>query len=333
MDITLTCFNENTSLIEREGSTFIKKRISADDAELFQKLRRLDSPYLAKVFEIGFDGDYLYALTEYIPGETLAEAIEESGGMELKETIRLVLDVCAGLRVLHENGIVHRDINPSNIVIRPDGHAAIIDYGISRIEKENKTSDTSILGTAGYASPEQFGFSQTDAKSDIYSMGILLNVLLTGNMPNESKTGTRLDPIISRCTKIKPDERFESVNELSYALKLVYNKEFPKEIIPVKKPILKRILSVLYFVTASLFTIVFPLAGTYSGEKICMFFISFFTLILPQIFTLVFNSRQRLFYYTNQKSRRMAFTLISVIISIVVAFIILVFTTQKWADS
>ena len=335
MEKILTQFSENTSLIERDGRLYVKKRISADDVILFQKLIRINDPCLAKVFEICFDEEYLYALIEYIPGKTLSEVFEDGGIKELKSIILVALNICEGLGTLHKNGIIHRDINPNNIVIRPNGQAVIIDYGISRTEKENKQADTTILGTAGYAAPEQFGFRQTSAQSDIYSVGVLLNYLQNGKMPNEEIPDNDLALIIKRCTRIKPDERFKSTYELAYALTLVFNKLFPKEKIAVPTPHLKRTLLGIYFFIASVFFFVFVFlteAASF-GERISMFFLSLFTLFVPQFFINFFNSRQRLFYYSNTRTVRIVLTLSTVFVCLLLAFIIIFYDSQKWAGS
>ena len=335
MDNIVTYFNENTSLIKRGDSFFIKKRLSADDAPLFQKLLKISSPCLARVFEICFDEKYLYAIMEYVPGKTLAQTFEEAESTDLKDVIKIAVNVCEGLSVLHKNGIVHRDVNPNNIIIAPDGRAVIIDFGISRTEKEEKKSDTTILGTAGWTAPEQFGFRQTNAQSDIYSVGVLLNYLQNGKMPNEEIPENDLAPIIRRCTLIKPEERFESADELETALILTFNKLSPKDKIVRKSPLLKRIFFGLYYFLASVFLLVFvSLADEpFSGEGVCMFFLGFFALFLPPFFVNLFNSRQRLFYYKSLKSKRLILTISSVVLCLIIAFIIFIFITQKWAVS
>ena len=333
MDNTVTSFNENTSLIEREGNLFVKKRISADDAPLFQKLLKTDSPFLAKVFELCFDEKHLYAIMEYIPGKTLSEAFEEHGATELKSIIKLALNVCEGVSVLHKNGIIHRDINPNNIVIRPDGRAVIIDYGISRIEKEEKQRDTTILGTAGWTAPEQFGFRQTNARSDIYAIGVLLNYLQNGKMPNEEIPKNELSPIIKRCTLIKPEERFGSADELADALKLIYNRKYTKEKIPVKKPRIKRLLLGLYFAACCFIITVFDFFIDTSpvGEKICFTCIVFFGLMLPVFSVDFFNSKSMLFFYCKPKVFRIAVTSMTVTVSLITAIIIIIYSSSKWA--
>ncbi|MBQ3048940.1 MAG: protein kinase, partial [Oscillospiraceae bacterium] len=114
---------------------------------------------------------------------------------------------------LHSFGAVHRDIKPENIIIC-GGNAVLIDFDASRIFKEESETDTQILGTTGFAAPEQYGFSQSDPKADIYSLGILLNVMLTGKHPSKELAKGRMGRIVQRCTMTNPKKRFKSVLHL-----------------------------------------------------------------------------------------------------------------------
>ena len=117
-------------------------------------------------------------LREYVPGETLSQLAKDQAFTE-EEVIRIGLQLCDQLHALHgmTPPVIHRDIKPQNVVLRPDGTAVLIDFGIARVRTENGT-DTVAFGTQGFAPPEQYGFAQTDARSDIYSLGILLYWLL-----------------------------------------------------------------------------------------------------------------------------------------------------------
>lgn len=130
----------------------------------------------------------------------------------------IMKDICDAMHILHSGGIIHRDITPSNIIIKNDGRAMLIDMGISRIKKKDTTHDTRVLGTAGYAAPEQFGFAQTDVTADIYACGVIMNVLLTGKLPASQKYKGKLDYIIDRCINMDPKERYRSAGELKAAL-------------------------------------------------------------------------------------------------------------------
>ena len=122
------------------------------------------------------------------------------------------------LSFLHRINIVHRDIKPENIIITDNATVKLIDFNASRVYKNECTADTVVLGTIGYASPEQFGITQSDARTDIFALGVLLNVMLTGVHPSEQLAKGRAGKIVLKCTQIDPNKRYQSVEELKYNL-------------------------------------------------------------------------------------------------------------------
>lgn len=119
--------------------------------------------------------------------------------------------------MLHSLGAVHRDIKPENVIIRGD-QAVLIDFDAARIVKNRSDADTQVLGTTGYAAPEQYGISQTDGRADLYAMGILLNIMLTGKHPSKKLAGGRLGRIVQKCTMINPEKRYKNVLHLMESL-------------------------------------------------------------------------------------------------------------------
>ena len=158
-----------------------------------------------------------YEFEEYIDGITVGEALE-SGTFNYDGAKKIIIDICDALEVLHTNGFVHRDIKPENIIISNNGTVKLIDFNASRINKPIASKDTTVLGTIGYAAPEQFGISQTDARADIYSLGILLNVLLTGHHPSDKIVNGLAKSIVLKCTQIDPNKRYQTVKQLRQAL-------------------------------------------------------------------------------------------------------------------
>ena len=124
----------------------------------------------------------------------------------------IMSQIACGLEFIHSFDIIHRDINPANILISSDQIVKITDLGIARSKKENQRTDTSILGTVGYAAPEQFGFAQTDVRTDIYSLGVLLNVMLTGKLPTVRIHNGKLRAVIEKAIQISPEERFQTID-------------------------------------------------------------------------------------------------------------------------
>ena len=112
---------------------------------------------------------------EYISGETLDEKLHRQGVMPPELVKYYIRQLLEALEQIHAQGIVHRDISPKNVLISTDGVVKLLDFDIARRRKQNQNADTTILGTVGFASPEQYGFLQTDATADIYALGVLMN--------------------------------------------------------------------------------------------------------------------------------------------------------------
>ncbi len=206
--------NESTAFAFENNRFFVLKRIEPYETEFYKKLKTIKHPNLAEVVGFTVSDGKMYVVLNYISGVTLREYAEKNGALSDEETRHFATDVCRGLCVLHGNSIVHRDINPNNIIITDEKRAVIIDFGICRFEKENQNRDTQILGTHGYAAPEQYGFNQTSEKSDIYSVGVLLNFMKTLALPNEKRCDGKFAKIIAKCTEIDERNRYKSVEAL-----------------------------------------------------------------------------------------------------------------------
>lgn len=197
------------------GKRYVFRRY-AGSGEVYRRLLSVECPFLPRVEEVAEQDGVVAVLEEYIQGDTV-EFLLEGGLLTESEACRVLSDVCDGLWVLHALGAVHRDVKDSNVILRGD-QAVLIDFDASRLVKPEESADTQILGTTGYAAPEQFGLSQTDARADIYSLGVLLNVMLTGKHPSRELAGGRMGRIVRRCTMVNPDERYATVKELKGVL-------------------------------------------------------------------------------------------------------------------
>ena len=153
---------------------------------------------------------------EYIPGDSLASVLEASV-CSVRQTRRIAMDICRGLWVLHSLGAVHRDVKPENILLRGKD-AVLIDFDASRVMVPEQSADTVVLGTTGYAAPEQYGLSQTDGRTDIYSLGVTMNVMLTGRHPSQKLASGAMGRIIQRCTMMAPEKRYQTVLDLMEVL-------------------------------------------------------------------------------------------------------------------
>ncbi len=211
--------NDGSKLAYSGSTVYMLKRINREDIPVYEKLAGIKNRNIASVKETVIIDNKIYAAREYVQGITLDEFIEKNYPLDDKTVSQIAIDICSGLSQIHKLGIVHRDITPSNIIIDSRGAAVIIDFGISRIVKENTSEDTQILGTHGFAAPEQFGFSQTDGKADIYAVGVLINYMKTKALPNEKLAEAPFNKIVLRATEIDKNNRYTDVNEMAKALK------------------------------------------------------------------------------------------------------------------
>ena len=181
--------------------------------EQLLNIRHINLPEIYDVLEME-DGQIV--LEEYIDGLTVAQVMEidkyRSSGAR-----KVILDLCDALTALHSCGIVHRDVKPENVMIEKSGRVVLIDFNVSRIESD-ASKDTVVMGTVGYAPPEQLGLAQTDARTDIYAVGVLYNVMLTGQHPSVTIASGKAGRVIRKCTAVNPNERYQTTVELWTAL-------------------------------------------------------------------------------------------------------------------
>lgn len=184
--------------------------------EAYETLCSIRCENLPEIYDAIDVDDGQVVLEEYIDGITVAQVME-TGKYHYRGVKKVLMGVCNALMVLHERGVIHRDIKPENVMVDKNGRVVLIDFNASR--KESKAGrDTVIMGTVGYASPEQLGLSQTDARTDLYAAGVLMNVMLTGKHPTESFARGRAGRIVRKCTALNPDERYQTAIKLRESL-------------------------------------------------------------------------------------------------------------------
>ncbi len=198
----------------------IKKYISLENAEVYERLKSIRHKSLVPVLYLAKGARGAVVILEYVSGQTIGERMETQGLFHEKDAVSYMIQLLRGLYVVHQAGIVHRDIKPDNLLISTDGILKILDFDISRIYKKHSRQDTQLNGTQGYAAPEQLGHQQTDARSDIYASGVLMNVMLTGCRPNEQPytDNKAIHTIIRRCFEISPENRYQSSGKMLQAL-------------------------------------------------------------------------------------------------------------------
>ncbi|MBR6701984.1 MAG: serine/threonine protein kinase [Clostridia bacterium] len=210
--------SDTTICAEEDGNRFILKPVIPEERAVYDKLLTVGNDNFANIKGYTEIGGRPYVVREFVCGRTLDDYIEYNGKIPDDRIREIALDICAGLSAIHSLGIVHRDITPDNIIIEEDGNARIIDFGISRLSDGNKSKDTQILGTVGYAAPEQFGFHQTTGKADIYALGALINYMAEGVLPNEHLTEGAFRKIVLKCTQMDESKRYRDIDEAAAAL-------------------------------------------------------------------------------------------------------------------
>lgn len=220
-----------TELVTIDGAgPFVRKKIRQELARrnVWSALTECSSPRLPRVEATYELPEHFVVVYDFVPGRSLSKVIETDGPLTPEEATSLGIELCEAAEELHRHGIVHRDISPNNIVVAADG-AHLIDLGIARMRVEGASKDTTSLGTWGFASPEQYGFAQTDARSDVYSIGRVLGFALTGVRPDDEayerilkknldNAPATLVHAITRACSFEPSARFQSAAEMAGAL-------------------------------------------------------------------------------------------------------------------
>lgn len=193
-------------LVRGAGQVFIRKTLKGQHP-VYQALQDNPHPCLPRIQEVAVSEDSTTVIEEYIEGQTAGT--EELSGKQFRQIVR---ELCSVLEFLHGKGVIHRDIKPSNILLTEDGHVRLIDFDAARMRKEQQEQDTRLLGTRGFAPPEQYGFAQTDERSDIFALGVTLAQLLPENAGR-----AHYKRVLRKCMNMDPNERYQSVGELRRA--------------------------------------------------------------------------------------------------------------------
>ena len=214
-----------------EDRTFVTKfRTEAQSAAV------LEHPNIVNIYDVGSEDGLYYIVMEYVEGITLKTYIEKKGQLSFKESASIAIQVARGIEAAHGKNIIHRDIKPQNIMISTDGKVKVTDFGIAKAASSN-TISSDVMGSVHYASPEQARNGFIDARSDVYSLGIVMYEMITGRVPFDGDTTVAVaiqhlqeeivkpsvyapnipvsfEGIILKCTQKTPDRRYQSMAEL-----------------------------------------------------------------------------------------------------------------------
>ena len=204
---------DNILLLEHieSGQKYVMKLLSIYDKSIYEYLESnpiINMPGIIAVYE---GKNYLIVIEEFIEGKTITQILDRREFSE-DETVKIAVDICKILDKLHNisSPIIHRDVKPSNVMIRDNDTICLLDMNASKWYNPEKNDDTRYLGTENFAAPEQvgFGLSSSSTKSDIYALGMLMNVMLTGHFPKEERARGKLWDIIERCISMEADNRY-----------------------------------------------------------------------------------------------------------------------------
>ena len=206
-----------------------------------QAAGRLTHPNIVGVFDYGETSDLAYIVMEFVEGPSLKTLLDRHEHFAITDMVRVMQDLLAGLQFSHERGVVHRDIKPANVMLTGAGQAKIADFGIARIDSSSMTQAGTLLGTPAYMSPEQFMGQVVDARTDIYSSGVLLYQMLTGDRPFEGSMSAIMhkvlntdppvpsllsvtappsfDAVVRRAMSRRPEDRFPSAGAFAEAIR------------------------------------------------------------------------------------------------------------------
>lgn len=211
-----------------EKNNPVLKKSFIEEANL---MKRFDHPVFPRIVDI-ISAETIYIVMDYVEGESLDKVLMRNGPQQQELVVDWAKQICDALQYLHTRKppIIYRDMKPANVMLRPEGNIKILDFGIAREYKDNGLSDTTVLGTRGYAPPEQYGLRQTDQRSDIYAIGMTMHHLLTGQDPRQQdylykpirewNPGLHegIERIIDICVSPDPRDRYQTCAELLYAL-------------------------------------------------------------------------------------------------------------------
>ena len=216
------------------GKICVKKKLESMQKEVQEFRLSHPSKYFPKVYEIIEDDENVILIEEYIEGTNLEEYMMGEA-LEEECAVKIAIQIAQGLKSLHDYQpmIIYRDLKPENIMITPEGKVKLIDFDISRKYQEGKLRDTELLGTVGYAAPEQFGYFQTDNRTDIFAFGLVFNYMLTGEFSSYNIGKGKYEKLIQKCIALNPADRYQKMGEVLKEL-------LPEEpIVPVEENLAK----------------------------------------------------------------------------------------------
>lgn len=224
-ELTVLDEKKNIVLVQdiRNSELCVKKTLDIYSRDVYEQLASVRIEGVPAVKECVADDGKLIVVEEYVQGRSLKQVLDEHGLLNEEQAYDIAVQLADVLVRLHqlEPAIVHRDIKPSNIIIEKNGHVNLIDFNAARHVNADKNEDTRMLGTVYFAAPEQFGFGQSDERTDIYGLGATINYIMTGDKPGAGIAECRFSDILKKCLMVDAKDRYQSAEELRGVLDML----------------------------------------------------------------------------------------------------------------
>ena len=224
-ELTVLDEKKNIVLVQdiRNSELCVKKTLDIYSRDVYEQLASVRIEGVPAVKECVADDGKLIVVEEYVQGRSLKQVLDEHGLLNAEQAYEIAVQLADVLVRLHqlEPAIVHRDIKPSNIIIEKNGHVNLIDFNAARHVNADKNEDTRMLGTVYFAAPEQFGFGQSDERTDIYGLGATINYIMTGDKPGAGIAECRFSDILKKCLMVDAKDRYQSAEELRGVLDML----------------------------------------------------------------------------------------------------------------
>ena len=224
-ELTVLDEKKNIVLVQdiRNSELCVKKTLDIYSRDVYEQLASVRIEGVPAVKECVADDGKLIVVEEYVQGRSLKQVLDEHGLLNAEQAYEIAVQLADVLVRLHqlEPAIVHRDIKPSNIIIEKNGHVNLIDFNAARHVNADKNEDTRMLGTVYFAAPEQFGFGQSDERTDIYGLGATINYIMTGDKPGAGIAECRFSDILKKCLMVDAKDRYQSAAELRGVLDML----------------------------------------------------------------------------------------------------------------
>ena len=224
-ELTVLDEKKNIVLVQdiRNSELCVKKTLDIYSRDVYEQLASVRIEGVPAVKECVADDGKLIVVEEYVQGRSLKQVLDEQGLLNEEQAYDIAVQLADVLVRLHqlEPAIVHRDIKPSNILIEKNGHVNLIDFNAARHVNADKNEDTRMLGTVYFAAPEQFGFGQSDERTDIYGLGATINYIMTGDKPGAGIAECIFSDILKKCLMVDAKDRYQSAEELRGVLDML----------------------------------------------------------------------------------------------------------------